>query len=417
MFLCYNLAGDYMKKKEILNNLLNTNFNFSGRVSIDTRDISDGDIFFAINKGNEYIEEAISKNAFVIYDKKVEKKYENALYVENTVSFMQELSRKYRKYLNACIIAVTGSNGKTTTKDILATLLDAYKTKGNYNNHIGLPYTILNANLNEKYIVLEIGMSSIGEIDLLASIAKPDYSIIVNIGDSHIEFLKTRQKIFEAKCEIIKHTLKKVIVNNRDEYLRTLDKDNIIKVGIENVVLDDFGTSFEYLKKKYHINIYGEHNAINTALCLAVLNEIDYKISTEKLNNLQISKMRFEIIHKNDNIYINDAYNASPKSIECSLLALNQIFKDKKKIIILADMLELGEMEVEYHKNLKNVLEKIEYEKLYLFGKLMSNIDLYAAKTMDIQSIIKDIEKLKNHVIYIKGSRGMKLERILGSDF
>ncbi|VWL85798.1 UDP-N-acetylmuramoyl-tripeptide--D-alanyl-D-alanine ligase [Oceanivirga miroungae] len=405
-----------MNKSEILNKLLNTNYIFSGRISIDSRDIESGDIFFAINKGNEYIKEAIDKNAFVVYDKKSDIEYKNALYVKDTVSFMQELAREYRKYLKAVVIAITGSNGKTTTKDILASLLSAYKTSGNYNNHIGLPYTLLNADLDSKYIVLELGMSHVGEIDLLASICKPDYSIIVNIGDSHIEFLKTRQKIFEAKSEIIKHTKNKVVVNNEDEYLTQLSGNNILKVNTKDVLIDDLGTSFFYNNKKYHINLYGKHNAINASLCIEVLNQLNVKVDLEKLNNLKISKMRFEIVKKDENIYINDSYNAAPKSMECSLLSLNEIFKDKEKVLILADMLELGENEVKYHKDLKNILEKITYKKLYLYGPLMSNIDISATKTNDLLSIKKEISMLKDKVIFLKGSRGMRLEKIMESD-
>lgn len=405
-----------MDKKQILNNLLNTNFNFSGRISIDTRDLCEGDIFFAINNGNEYIKEALDKKAFVIYDKLSSKKYENSIYVKDTILFMQDLARKYRKYLKGVVVAITGSNGKTTTKDILASLLSAYKTYGNYNNHIGVPYTLLNADMDSKYVVLEIGMSNIGEIELLSSISNPEYSIIVNIGDSHIEFLKTRQKIFEAKSEIIPNTLKKVIVNNEDDYLKTLNGEKILKVNIENIKLDNTGTSFTYNNKNYHINLYGKHNAINTALCIEVLNQLEVEVDSDKLNNLEISKMRFEIIKKGTNIYINDAYNSSPRSVECSLLSLNEIFKDKKKVIILADMLELGDEAIKYHKDLKKVLEKIEYDKLYLYGKLMSNIEIDAVKTEDILLIKREISNLENHVVFLKGSRGMKLEKILGSD-
>ncbi len=403
-----------MNKKEIFNKLFHTNFKFSGNVSMDSRNLQKGDIFFAINSGNEYIEQANQKGAFVIYDDII-KKIPNSIQVSDTVKFMQGVAERYREYFEFPVIAITGSNGKTTVKDVLANILDASKTIGNYNNHIGVPYTILSCPLNAKYLVLELGMSAPMEIDLLASISKPDYSIIVNIGDSHLKFFKDKNELFKAKCELIPYTKKQVVVNGEDKYLKNLE--NVIKVNISDVKLNDFGTTFKYKDKEYSINLYGYHNAMDTALCIEVAKLLGHKISEKKLKNLKLTKMRFELIEKNENIYINDAYNSSPISVKNSLQTLNSIFKDKKKIIILGDMLELGENEIKYHKELKEILANIDYEKLYLYGELMSNIDIEKAiKTKDKSEIIKDLNELKNRIIYLKGSRGMKLEEIIRSD-
>ncbi|WP_067141739.1 UDP-N-acetylmuramoyl-tripeptide--D-alanyl-D-alanine ligase [Oceanivirga salmonicida] len=405
-----------MNKIEILNKILNTDFAFSGNVSMDSRNLNKGDIFFAINTGNNYIEMANEKGAFVIYDDSL-KDISNSKKVDNTVKFMQEMANVYRDYFKFPVIAITGSNGKTTAKDILASILDANKTMGNYNNHIGVPYTILSCPIDAKYLVLEMGMSAPLEIDLLASIAKPDYSIIVNIGDSHLEFFKDRNDIFKAKCELIPYTKKIVVVNGEDEYLKTLELDNVLKINISDIRLNDFGTSFIYDNERYSINLYGKHNAIDAALGLAVAKLLGVNVSKEKLNNLKLTKMRFELIEKCNNLYINDAYNASPISVKSSLLTLNQIFKNKRKIIILGDMLELGENEIKYHKDLKDILENIDYDKLYLYGNLMSNIEIDdAIKTNNKNEIIEDLRKEQNSIIYLKGSRGMKLEEIIGSD-
>ena len=173
-----------------------------------------------------------------------------------------------------------------------------------------------------------------------------------------------------------------------------------------------------YLKvKTYETNLHGKHNAQDICLTLEVLEQMKVKLSEDKLKDIKITDMRFQIIKKNGNIYINDAYNAAPKSVESSLLTLNELFKNKKKYLVLGDMLELGENEIKYHEDLKYVLDKIDYEKVYLYGKLMSHLNAdRCIHTMDKEEIKKDLDKLCDVVIFLKGSRGMKLEEIIGSD-
>ena len=404
-----------MKKSEIFQELLESNFNFSGTVCIDSRLLKKGDIFFAIRKGNAYVESAIQKGCYPIYD---EGEYIQGKKVDDTVAYMQKLASEYRNRLKATVIGITGSNGKTTVKDVVAYLLEnSYKTEGNHNNLIGEPLTILNCPIEAKYLVLEMGMSAINEIDRLASIAKPDYSIITNIGDSHLEFLKTRENVFHAKCEIIPHTKKSVVVSGEDKYLKTLDMKNIIKVKLGEYKISDYGSEFIFSNIKYKTNLYGRHNALDICLALALLKEMNEKIDKKKIENLKITDMRFQIIEKNAKTYINDAYNAAPKSMESSLLTLNEIFKDKKKYLVLGDMLELGENEIKYHEDLAKVLDKINYEKVYLYGPLMKHLKakncVYVA---DKKQIKDELDKLSNIIVFLKGSRGMKLEEIIGDD-
>lgn len=404
-----------MSKNEILEKLTNSNFNFSGDVCIDSRIVKKGDIFFAIRNGNNFVEEVIQKGAFPIYDKG---DHSIGLKVEDSVLFLEEMAKKYRQHLNAIVIGITGSNGKTSVKDILAHLLkNSYKTQGNHNNLIGEPLTILNCPIDAKYLILEMGMSAFLEIDKLASIAKPDYSIITNIGDSHIEFLGTRENVFRAKSEIIPHTTKKVIVTGNDEYLKTLKGDKIVKVYLDNFIVEDTGTKFSFKGKKYKTNLYGGHNALNICLALEVLEQLNLDVDSEKLKDITLTDMRFQMINKNGNIYINDAYNAAPKSVESSLRTLNQIFKNKKKYLILGDMLELGENKIKYHEDLKDILDDMDYEKAYLYGELMGHLKAKnSIHTMDKKFIKNEIDKLHGAVIFLKGSRGMKLEEIIGSD-
>ena len=167
-----------------------------GHVVMDSRKVQKGDLFFAINNGNNYIEDVLNKGAALVVADNYKGNDKRVIKVENTVESMQKLAQKYREALDIKIIAITGSNGKTTTKDMMYSVLSqkyvTAKTMGNLNNHIGVPFTILQLDSKYEVAVLELGMSGFGEIDLLSNIAKPDIGVITNIGDSHLEFLKTR---------------------------------------------------------------------------------------------------------------------------------------------------------------------------------------------------------------------------------
>ena len=174
-----------------------------GHVVMDSRKVQKGDLFFAINNGNSYVNDVLGKGAALVIADNYKGNDKRVIKVDDTIKCMQELAKKYRKALNIKIIAITGSNGKTTTKDMVYSILSqeyvTAKTMGNLNNHIGVPFTILQLDNKYEVAVLELGMSSFGEIDLLSNIAQPDIGVITNIGDSHLEFLKTRENVFKAK--------------------------------------------------------------------------------------------------------------------------------------------------------------------------------------------------------------------------
>ena len=213
----------------ILDNLLGIreqlNLDKIENIIMDSRKVQKGDLFFAINNGNKYINEVLEKGASIVVadnylgdDKRVFK-------VLNTVEFMQKFAKEYREALGLKVIAITGSNGKTTTKDMIYSVLSrkyiTKKTEGNYNNHIGLPFTILQLKEKDEIVVLEMGMSGFGEIDLLSSIAKPDIGVITNIGDSHLEFLKTRENVFKAKTELLNYvSSENTYIIGDDQYLK-----------------------------------------------------------------------------------------------------------------------------------------------------------------------------------------------------
>lgn len=399
-----------MDKLETLEKLINRKINILNKdfkVSMDSRNIESNTLFFAINKGNEYVKEALDKGAFIITENKDYANIENAYYVASTVEFMQKFARTYRENRKFKVIAITGSNGKTTVKDILYSMLkdrvNVFKTQGNYNNHIGLPYTILSATDDVEYLILEMGMSALKEIDLLANISKPNISIITNIGQSHLEYLKTMDNVFKAKTELIAHTKDKIFVNAEDKYLSKLKKDNIILV----------------YKKEYKTNLFGEHNQINISLVDAVLNYLNFK--DNDFTNIELTSGRFEILEKKYR-YINDAYNASPMSMKASIETFSKLYNEDYKIIAIADMLELGKDSIKYHEEIEKVLENKNFDEIILYGKYMKYLykkikdkykTSYFTDKEDIKKAINDIKTNKNKTILLKGSRSMFMEKIM----
>lgn len=428
-----NILNKVLKKyfKE-LNIDINQN-SFVENVVMDSQLVKENTMFIAINNGNQYIDEAILKGAsFIITDRKNEK-YLNAskvIYVKNSVLFMQELAKRYRENLDIIVIGITGSEGKTTTKDFIAGVLSAkYKVKkslGNYNNHIGLPYTILQIKAQDEIAVLEMGMNHLGEIDRLSEISKPNYAVITNIGDSHLEILKNRENVFKAKTEILNYVDKdKIILYGDDKYLNKLDG---IKIGFNknnDFIISHIEENFEYTKFKlngenYKILLNGDYNVINSSFGI-VFGKI-FKMSENEIKNslkkIEISKMRFEKIEKNDIFYINDAYNASPVSMKMAINTFANLSTDKKKIVVLGDMLELGENEIDFHKKIIQNCLKNNFYKIYLYGdrmkKAFDNIEIKNIMHFEKkEDIIDELLKEKDLMVLLKGSRGMKLEEII----
>ena len=337
------------------------------------------------------------------------------------------------KGMKTKIIAITGSNGKTTTKDMVYSILSqeyvTAKTMGNLNNHIGVPFTILQLDNKYEVAVLELGMSGFGEIDLLSNIAQPDIGVITNIGDSHLEFLKTRENVFKAKTELVKYVEKEnLIIFGDDPFLKMLDG---VKVGYEkdnNYQIEDFsdsdeGLSFELNGDKYEIALNGKHNCINAAIAVVIGKKmkVPYEKIKDGLKNLELTPMRFQKIEKENIIYINDAYNASPISVSFSLETFDKLYNDTLKITILGDMLELGEKEIEYHKNIIEKALSIHTDKIYLYGERMKKALENVQKNREKITHFTEKEEIKKLIlkeqkktsILLKGSRGMKLEEII----
>ena len=438
--VCENLKDfSEVLKREKLNELLFEEFSKKVQIKnvvMDSRKVTEGSLFFAINNGNSYVKDVLDKGASLVIADNTDVEDERIVKVSDTVATMQDLATKYRKKLDIQVIGITGSNGKTTTKDIVYSLLSAkaktLKTEGNYNNHIGLPYTLLNVTDEERFVVLEMGMSSLGEIRRLGEISSPDYAIITNIGDSHIEFLKTRDNVFKAKTELLEFVNKEnTFICGDDEYLAKLD---VNKIGfddsnthrIESYEFSDKGSKFVLDGKEYEMSLLGKHNISNTAIAIEIAKKIgltDGEIQSG-LKKIKISNMRFQEIKIGEDIYINDAYNASPTSMKAAIDTLNEIYNDKYKIAILGDMLELGENEVDYHIDVLNYLLNKNIKLIYLYGERMKKAYDIFMKTKseeyrfwyypDKEGIVESLKNIRmEKVILLKASRGTALEDII----
>ena len=404
-----------------------------GNVQMDSRKIEKDDIFFALNSGKNYIPQVLEKGAsLVVCDDKKWEGHEKVVVVEDTLKAMQEIAKEYRKSLPVKIIGIVGSNGKTTTKDIVYSVLSSkykcVKTEGNYNNHIGVPYTLLQIKENDEFAVVEMGMSSCGEIKFLCETALPDYGIITNIGDSHLEFLLNRENVFIEKSEIKNYVDKdRLIIFGDDFYLKNL---NGIKVGFEknnNFIIENYtetseGVSFEIEKEKYNFEMNGKHNCINAAFGTVIgkIAGLSYEEIERGLENCKVTPMRFQKIEKNGIKYINDSYNASPVSMRYSLETLADAYKGISKIAVLADMGELGKDELKYHIEVLEYAVALDIEKIIVFGNIMKEAaekienreKLIIAETKEeIKNIIR--KDFADRVVLIKGSNFNHLWEIM----
>ena len=400
-------------------------------IQMDSKKVEKGSLFIAINNGYNYIDEALKKGAeLIICDKSPTNESEKIIKVLNSIVFLQNIAKLYREKLCIKIIAVTGSEGKTTTKDlihgVLSTKYKTQKTLGNYNNQIGLPFTLLQLKESDEIVVLEMGMSNLGEIDLLSKIAKPNYAVITNIGDSHLEFLKNRDNVFKAKTEVLNYVDKNnTLVYGDDFYLKNLEA---LKIGFENknnYIINNFVESYEGVNfflndERYFVSLNGLHNVINASFAIALgkIFGMSYDEIKNALKNIKITSMRFEKIEKNKILFINDAYNASPVSMKMALNAFASLPLKKKKIVVLGDALELGDKEIEYHVDILKEALKYEFNEVFIYGERMKKASeklnnpkiIHFTKKEDIRD---ELNKTENVAVLLKGSRGMKLEEII----
>jgi len=400
-------------------------------IQMDSKKVEKGSLFIAINNGYNYIDEALKKGAeLIICDKSPTNESEKIIKVLNSIDFLQNIAKLYREKLCTKIIAVTGSEGKTTTKDlihgVLSTKYKTQKTLGNYNNQIGLPFTLLQLKESDEIAVLEMGMSNLGEIDLLSKIARPDYAVITNIGDSHLEFLKNRDNVFKAKTEVLNYVNKNnILVYGDDFYLKNLEA---LKIGFKNknnYIINNFieiyeGVNFFLNNEKYFVPLNGLYNVVNASFAIALgkIFDMSYDEIKNGLKNIKITSMRFEKIEKNKILFINDAYNASPVSMKMALNAFSSLPLNKKKVVVLGDALELGDKEIEYHIDILKEALKYEFDKVFVYGERMKKAsdELNNPKIIHFtkkEEVRDELNKIEDVAVLLKASRGMKLEEII----
>ncbi|MNO52364.1 UDP-N-acetylmuramoyl-tripeptide--D-alanyl-D-alanine ligase [compost metagenome] len=375
--------------------------------------------------------------------------------VEDTLEALQKLSAAYLNEVAPKVVAVTGSNGKTTTKDIIMALLEmqyrVHKTEGNFNNHIGLPLTILSMAEDTEIAVLEMGMSSRGEIALLASLAAPDVAVITNVGESHLLQLGSRKEIARAKLEIVEG-LKPggLLIYNGDEPLLTEVMQESTFEAPEGMVSFRFGlngdnddyptgmmshnggmtfTSNLHKEHAFTLPLPGQHNVVNALAALAVARH--FGITEQNVENglskLKLTGMRIEVIRTSSGLtLLNDAYNASPTSMKAAIDVLQTMKSSGKKIAVLGDMLELGPDEIQFHKEIGYYLDPSVTDLVYTYGSLSVHIAEAAKErfgTGRVQAFTDKselttvlIEKCSSKdIVLFKGSRGMRLEEVLQS--
>ena len=404
-----------------------------GKICIDSRIIEPNDIFITLkgNKtdGKNFIKDVIDKASVIITNKKV--KLENntpIIKVKNTKKALQQIGIYNRKkYIAKPVIAITGSVGKTTTKELISeifkTKYNILKTEGNMNNEIGVPITLSKINKNHDIIILELGMNHLKEIEKLSKMCKPQTAIITNIGTSHIGNLKTQENILKAKLEITKYLNKgNLIINGTDFYLNKIKENkkySIIKTDekiISNIIKNDklyFDIKLKNKTHKIEFNIPNKYLIENILLAIktAQIYQIPINNIITAINNFKSQNKRTNIIKLENNItLIDDTYNASLESIKSALSLLEE---KNENIIILGDVLELGEHAEKIHKEIEQELKKTKIKEILTVGENTKTIQIskHFNNNQEIIEYLKD-KNLKNKTILIKGSRGMHLEEI-----
>jgi len=411
-------------------------------LSIDTRKIENGSLFAAIKgerfDANTFATEALEKGAlYVIIDNPDYYINSSTILVNDTLETLQQLSKFHRHYLDIPILALTGSNGKTTTKELInAVLSQKFKTnatKGNFNNHIGVPLTLLSFDHTTEIGIVEMGANHQKEIEFLCELAQPDYGYITNFGKAHLEGFGGYEGVIKGKSEMYAYLLKnnKTAFVNLDDNLQLEKAAGINTIGfglnqktamlnIENVTADPLVTvSFDDITIKSNlIGLYNANN-INAAICIGKYFEVADSSIKDAIEQYTPDNNRSQLLFRNSNEIILDAYNANPSSMKVAIENFIQLDRPNK-IAFLGDMFELGNESLEEHKNTISLLLKQSAIECHFIGKdfyhnKIEQPNLFFHRDFDA---IKDYLKtylIEKSTLLIKGSRGMALERLLES--
>ncbi len=421
---------------------LYTFFLQSTGVTTDTRKITEGSIFFALKganfNGNQFAAKALeSGSSYAVVDEKEFAISEKYILVDNVLQTLQLLANHHRRQFNIPFIGITGSNGKTTTKELITTVLkQKYKTiatVGNLNNHIGVPLTLLSIPKDTEMAVIEMGANKIGDIEELCTIAEPNFGIITNIGKAHLEGFGSLEGVARGKSELFLHILKNggtVFANGANEHIVRMSRrlaDVVYYLGnpkgdfysVELEKEEPFLALKDNTGKVYPTQLSGSYNFENMvcALCIGEYFKVDHQKAFEAVGNYLPTNNRSQITKRGTNEIILDAYNANPTSMKFSIESFLKK-EEKSKILILGDMFELGAQSTDEHQQIVNLLSvhKNEFQTAFFLGKHFnncSNNDFSFFGTKEELIASGKLNNINNTNILIKGSRGMGLESLL----
>tara|TARA_Y100000022_G_scaffold39385_1_gene32418 strand:- start:2242 stop:3615 length:1374 start_codon:yes stop_codon:yes gene_type:complete len=445
----YNLS----EIAECVNGKLYGNDKIVSNFSIDSRTIRQDDVFFCIKgeryDGHDFIKDSLKKASCIVTAKDIKdinldkKSY---IKVDDTLQALQSVSKYVRNKSSAKFIAITGSNGKTTVKEMIAHILSDYKicfTQGNLNNHIGVPLTLLSMKQNEDYVIVEIGSNNLGEIEPLAKIVNPDVAAVTNIGYAHIEGFGNLKNTAKEKYSLFKHIKKDgyAVINNQDKFRKFLGKGNKVYFGEEKNFYNKlkkiarnlfYETNFLNIKRKnknlhelkiksssvnIKLSLNGDHNYYNAACATAIAVSLGIELNyiKKKLESFKSISSRLKLFKLDNDIQvIDDCYNANPNSFKAAILFLSTL--DKKKLVLMGDMVELGKDTELFHLEIGKYAKTMGIDKFLSIGK---NSKL-ASDVFGIDGHhFENAENLKSYLnnniepssrILIKGSRSAKLE-------
>ena len=398
-------------------------------ITTDSRNIKEGDIFFALKgenfNGNKFAKKAINDGAsFAIIDEKEFKVSDRCFLVEDVLSALQKLANHHRRqFPNLKMLAITGTNGKTTTKElcfeVLSTKYNTIATLGNFNNHIGVPLTLLRINKDTKLAIIEMGANHIGEIDFLCHLAEPIYGLITNIGRAHLEGFGSFEGVIEAKTELFRYLDKKdhyAIINMDDQSLFNYSKTHKNKTfnySIEDKIYSETA-SINYKGIKINSNLVGSYNCQNILAAIRVgeIFNIQLNDGAKAIENYKPNNHRSQILKTENNTLILDCYNANPSSLNAALEGFKAMKADNKYAFIGA-MKELGESSEEEHKNIVDLLMNINLKGVVLVGKEFEKIRSKDMLWFKNSQNAKDYfinNKLAGGTILIKGSNSTKMD-------
>ncbi len=424
-------------------------------ITTDTRKVKVNELFIALKgekfDGHSFLTQAIQAGASAVLVSETQELTTKigVIKVSDTLKALGAIAHYHRMRFNIPVVAITGSNGKTTTKDLVASILAQAKslvrTEGNFNNEIGLPLTLLKLDATSEVAVVEMGMRGLGQIASLAEIAVPNLGVVTNVGLTHLELLGTQANIALAKQELIASLPADgvAILNGDDFYVREMCKATqarVVYYGIKDTALDyraeiitadEHGSHF----KVYHpqgvieleITLAGEHNVLNALAAVAVATElgINEKFIQTGLRQLELTGKRLHMIDANGYTVIDDTYNSSPTSLKASLAVLASTGQKRRKIAVLADMLELGSTAGELHYECGRYAAELGIDHLLAYGELAKNFkmgydDIFSNQGEYFLSKAELISSLKQRLrsgdlVLVKGSRGMKMEEIVAA--